>query len=746
MIFNNGEYLSEHTSQSYVMEIDPYLDASGNDTGHYVNPPDAGYNTLVSPAVTDKTPKLISKQVVWNYYTESNLTLYSQIGCGAQRLPNGNTLITADTYGYIMEVTPTGETVWDYIVPVTNGGTVLTLGDRLPMINSIFRAYRYDESYSAFAGRTLTPGATVAGRTTVANPYAGTAHYDALQRQTETQYWDATNAYNGYTFFGAQGTSYLVDMQGRKVNTWATGTDPRLLDSGNVLDWATNTSGQTGLKELDWNGNTVWQYYETRTAYHPHGDFQRIYDPKLGAYATLYLANKDVTAAECIAAGCDPADAPYDGAQVDTIVEVDMSGNIVWEWSFWDHAIQDVDATKANYVGTGKTIADYPGKINLNLPGRPLRANWLDCNSLDYNQSLDQIVVNSRQGEFYIIDHGNTFLAGNPTGSIALAATTAGDFLYRFGDPARYSQGNPPSVSSQLGNGHQRQQADRRQQQRAVDRRRPARRRASAGVQQQPVPVPAHAAVLRVRDQSVLEFQRHRHGRVRQPAHRRLQHVDLRQGHDEGQPTAVQAGRVEVRFGQQPDAVQPLRLQRPAAGQRQHADLRHHRRLSGRGGCERQRGLGVHQPGHGCGDRHGDRRRPADDQRRAAGRALRRRLRRFRRTRPDAGRHDHRKRLAHDHGDDPHAHGAVGHGCRVGHQFDHRRRQHRRRHAHLRDWQRHTDHDHTVHRDDDVHGGQALDRHRSGECLDGHGHLLRDRAPKPTTAPATPAAWSTRAW
>jgi len=90
------------------------------------------------------------------------------------------------------------------------------------MINSVFRAYRYDESYSAFAGHTLTPGATVAGRTTVANPYAGRAHYDALQRETETQYWDATNAYNGYTFFGAQGTSYLIDMQGRVAHTWAT--------------------------------------------------------------------------------------------------------------------------------------------------------------------------------------------------------------------------------------------------------------------------------------------------------------------------------------------------------------------------------------------------------------------------------------------------------------------------------------------------------------------------------------------
>ena len=444
LIFNNAEYLSEHTSQSYVFEINPYLNASGTDTGSYVNPPDAGYNAVAPLAVTDKATKLISKQVVLNYSTKSNLTIFSQIGCSAQRLPNGNTLVCADTEGYIQEVTPTGDCVWDYIVPVTPSGKVQTIGDRLPMINSIFRAYRYTASHPALVGRTLTGTTTITGRTTVDNPYAGTSNYQAMQRATETQYWDATNAANGYTFFGAQGISYLIDMAGRKVHTWPTGTDARLLDSGNVLDWATDTSGNTGLKELDWSGNTAWEYYETRSSYHPHGDFKRIYDPKLGAYATLYLANKDVTSAQCLAAGCDSADAPYVGAQIETIVEVDMSGNIIWEWSFWDHAIQNVDSSKANY---GATIASYPGKIDLNLPGRPLQSNWLDCNSLDFNQSLNQIVVNSRQGEFYIIDHGNTFIAGNPSGSIALAATGAGDFLYRFGDPARYGQGTAPSVS-----------------------------------------------------------------------------------------------------------------------------------------------------------------------------------------------------------------------------------------------------------------------------------------------------------
>ena len=447
LVFNNAEYLSEHTSHSSVVEINPHLDASGNDTGSYVNPPDAGYTTVAYPAVTDNTPRLISKQVVWTHVSKGNLTLFSTIGSSAQRLPNGNTLICADTDGYVMEITPAGKTVWDYIVPVLRGSIALVLGDRLPMVNSIFRAFRYPATHPALAGRTLTPGATIAGRTTVDNPYAGTSDYQTLQRPTETQYWDTVNAYGGYTLFAAQGTAYLVDMQGRVAHTWSGATDPRLLENGRLLDWTTQ-GGLTGLKEVDWSGNTVWEHLETRPAYHPHGDFKRIYDPKLGAPATLYLANRDVTSAECLAAGCDPAQGPYDGAQVDTIVEVDSSGNVVWEWSFWDHAIQTVAPTKLNYAGAGKTVADYPGKIHLNLPGRGLRSNWLDCNSIDYNQTLDQVMVNSRQGEVYVIDRGSTFVAGDPAASKVKAASSAGDFLYRFGDPARYGQGSAPSVGT----------------------------------------------------------------------------------------------------------------------------------------------------------------------------------------------------------------------------------------------------------------------------------------------------------
>ena len=271
--------------------------------------------------------------------------------------------------------------------------------------------------------------------------------YERLQGPTQLNYWDKSKTCDGYTLFGAQGTTYLLDMEGRVVHTWPRGVNPRLLDNGNLLDATSgDISGFPGLKELDWSGNLIWSYTETRTNYFPHHDFLRIYNKKLGTNTTLFIANKGISSNACIAAGCNPANGAYTNVTVDAIVEVDASGAVVWEWCFFDHGIQDFDSSKSNYVGVGKSISNYVGRLNLNLAGRPLTNNWLNCSSIDYNTNLDQIVITAQGGEFYVIDHGNTFLVGNPAGSIALAASTNGDFLYRFGDPARYSQGSPPSV------------------------------------------------------------------------------------------------------------------------------------------------------------------------------------------------------------------------------------------------------------------------------------------------------------
>ena len=271
--------------------------------------------------------------------------------------------------------------------------------------------------------------------------------YERLQGPTELLLNDKDKAYNGYTLFGVGSRSYLLDMEGRVVHTWPVGTNPKLLDNGNIVDASKDDpSGFQGFKEVDWDGKTVWEYTEKRAGYAPHHDWTRITNKQLKAPTTLYIANKSITHEQAIAAGADPKNGPFREGQMDAIVEVDMQGKVVWEWWFFDHVVQDVDPAKPNHVGAGKTIADFPGRINLNMPGRPLKRDWLHCNSMDYNAESGHIVINSVQGELYVIDHDGTFVAGDPAAGIGKAAGAGGDFLYRFGDPARYGQGDAPRV------------------------------------------------------------------------------------------------------------------------------------------------------------------------------------------------------------------------------------------------------------------------------------------------------------
>ena len=271
--------------------------------------------------------------------------------------------------------------------------------------------------------------------------------YERLQGPTELLFCNKEKALNGYTLFGVGNRTFLLDLDGRVVHTWPVGTNPHLLDNGNIVDASKDDpSGFQGFKEVDWDGKTVWEYTEKRENYAPHHDWVRIFNKQLNAPTTLYIANKTISYDQAVAAGADPKKASTEGGQMDAVVEVDMQGYVLWEWGFFDHVVQDLDPSKPNHVGAGRTIADHPGRINLNLPGRPLKRDWLHCNSLDYSPESGHIVINSVQGELYIVDHDGTFVAGDPKASIAKAASPAGDFLYRFGDPARYAQGDPPRV------------------------------------------------------------------------------------------------------------------------------------------------------------------------------------------------------------------------------------------------------------------------------------------------------------
>ena len=87
----------------------------------------------------------VTKQVVWRYNAvmsgRPQWDFFSPIISGAQRLVNGNTMITEGTKGRLFEVTQDGEIVWDFLNPHVDDGSLGPTG-RPIQDYSVFRAYR----------------------------------------------------------------------------------------------------------------------------------------------------------------------------------------------------------------------------------------------------------------------------------------------------------------------------------------------------------------------------------------------------------------------------------------------------------------------------------------------------------------------------------------------------------------------------------------------------------------------------
>lgn len=78
----------------------------------------------------------ITLEVEWEYSISGTekFRFFSHYVSNAQRLPNGNTMITEGAVGRIFEVTPEKEIVWEYVSPF--------FGSEEPISQRIFRAYR----------------------------------------------------------------------------------------------------------------------------------------------------------------------------------------------------------------------------------------------------------------------------------------------------------------------------------------------------------------------------------------------------------------------------------------------------------------------------------------------------------------------------------------------------------------------------------------------------------------------------
>ena len=207
-------------------------------------------------------------------------------------------------------------------------------------------------------------------------------------------------AYDGYTLFSSHKNTFLINNCGQVINQWSSdylpGHSVYILPNGNLIragrkDTSTITFGGVGgiVEMFDWDGNLVWEFVYSSDDYRLHHDIYPMPNGNILVLAATVMSNE-----ETILAGRDPN--LVSGAGIlynEQILEIKPIGtndySIEWEWNFNDHLIQDYDDTKNNYG----VIEEHPEKLDINfLNDRIPAENWLHVNSIQYDETLDQIV------------------------------------------------------------------------------------------------------------------------------------------------------------------------------------------------------------------------------------------------------------------------------------------------------------------------------------------------------------------
>jgi hypothetical protein len=240
-------------------------------------------------------------------------------------------------------------------------------------------------------------------------------------------------------------TTYLIDKCGNKINSWESKymagysaylqPDGSLIRAGHSLDTFLEFGGKGGIIEkFSWDGKLLWSYNISSDSVMQHHDFYPMDNGNI-----LLIAWHAIPIDKAEANGRQPGTILTKKLISERILEIKPKGTnnaeIVWQWSLWDHLVQDRDPLKSNFGDIGQ----HPELFDLNY-GQPAPSDWIHLNSIDYNKELDQIVVsNHHQSEIWIIDHSTTKAeaASHSGGKYG----KGGDFLYRWGNPEVYKRG-----------------------------------------------------------------------------------------------------------------------------------------------------------------------------------------------------------------------------------------------------------------------------------------------------------------
>ena len=284
------------------------------------------------------------------------------------------------------------------------------------------------------------------------------------------------NLTEGYVMFVPTNSAsiYLINRKGEVVHEWKGIygiNSPYLNDDGSLTLLASDPDfpvfaggGEAGrIQKISWDSKMLWNFEYANEDHLAHHDIAVL--PNGNVLAIAWEAR---SYDEVIQAGRKPELTPKAGLWTSRIVEIQpidkTHGMEVWKWQIWDHMIQDFDATKDKYGD----VAAHPELLDFNAQDRklpkPITQDSLDVlhkmnrvrrnttvdnrgsdvfhlNAINYNEELDQIVFSSPAlDEVFIIDHSTT--TEEAKGHSGGRWGKGGDFLYRWGNPKNYRQGD----------------------------------------------------------------------------------------------------------------------------------------------------------------------------------------------------------------------------------------------------------------------------------------------------------------
>jgi hypothetical protein len=251
----------------------------------------------------------------------------------------------------------------------------------------------------------------------------------------------AAQVFDGLTIYNRIGsrTTYLVDNSGRTVASWSSGNNGYisylLPDSSvwrmEVYSGSVMRGGPYGglMQHYDWTGSVFENFLWSDSNHQQHHDINVMPNGHV-----LVVSWDRKTEAEARALGRQNITGDI---WPDEVVEwAPEADSAVWQWHFWDHLIQDVDPQKPNYG----VVREHPELLDINLGQVQQGGDWMHCNTVDYNEERDEVIITSHTlHEVYVVDHSTT--TAEAAGHTGGRHGKGGDFLYRWGNPQNYDRG-----------------------------------------------------------------------------------------------------------------------------------------------------------------------------------------------------------------------------------------------------------------------------------------------------------------